>query len=281
MKYEYVYKSSDGVRHVGEMIAPSRDEAFQTLRAKGIRPIKVTAADGSKENGEVRVVGVRKRVTVVLVVVSIALGMTFGSYYVTRTNEPYLTDNAAVEFVQPAHQAIKIAKPLPRQMIQGDRSRIENLPTNLFSTVAEAYLARFAEPGRDFGGVIASTLATNDVALLEMLNAPIHIAADEFSEHLDLKRITAGIKREMRQYIRGGGTPQEYLTELVMRQQKEISYRRKASQKLAQMITGENADLQAAYDYWLKANAQLQSMGIYPLPLPEALLNLQTPLGFD
>ncbi len=50
------------------MNASSREEVFETLRAKGIKAIKVVAADGSKANGEVR--GVRKRAVVALVILA-------------------------------------------------------------------------------------------------------------------------------------------------------------------------------------------------------------------
>ena len=48
MKYTYAYKTSDGVRHEDSMNASSREEVFTALRGKGIKAIKVTAADGSK-----------------------------------------------------------------------------------------------------------------------------------------------------------------------------------------------------------------------------------------
>lgn len=54
MKYTYAYKTSDGTRHEAVMNAESREAVFATLRAKGIKAIKVVAADGSKANGEVR-----------------------------------------------------------------------------------------------------------------------------------------------------------------------------------------------------------------------------------
>ena len=54
MKYTYAYKTPDGVRHEDSMNASSREEVFSALRAKGIKAIKVVAADGSKANGEVR-----------------------------------------------------------------------------------------------------------------------------------------------------------------------------------------------------------------------------------
>ena len=59
MKYTYAYKTSDGVRHEDSMNAASREEVFAELRKRGIKAIKVVAADGSKANGKVR--GVRKR----------------------------------------------------------------------------------------------------------------------------------------------------------------------------------------------------------------------------
>ena len=46
MKYTYAYKTSDGVRHEDSMNASSRDEVFAELRKRGIKAIKVVAADG-------------------------------------------------------------------------------------------------------------------------------------------------------------------------------------------------------------------------------------------
>ena len=171
--------------------------------------------------------------------------------------------------------------PLPRQVIQGDRRRIENVPTNLFGSSAEMYLSKFAEPGRDFGGIVSTGLVTNDVQLMELLNAPIYTTDNEFTEYVDLKRITAGIKREMRNYIRAGRTQQEYLGELVKRQQLEIGQRKKAEKKLQALISDKNTDKANLYDFWIKANAQLQSMGIYPLPLPDELRDYQMSFDLD
>ena len=47
MKYTYAYKTSDGVRHEASMDAPSREAVFESLRAQGIKAIKLVAADGS------------------------------------------------------------------------------------------------------------------------------------------------------------------------------------------------------------------------------------------
>ncbi len=277
MRYEYAYKTSDGKRHVEEMEAPSREAVFAALREKGIKAIKVVATDGSKANGEVRVMGVKKRVVFALVAIAVAA---------TASLVLFLDDGAeSVAQPQSAEEqpVMKVATPLPRQMIQGDRKRIENLPTNMFANVAETYLSKFAEPGRDFGGIVASGLAESDEELMKILAEPIYVASDEFTEHIDLKRITAGIKREMRAYMAAGYPAADYLAELVTRQNMEIEQRKKAEKKLKDLVdeAKKDGDKQEAYDFWLKANAQLQSMGIYPLPLPEALRTFQPEFDFD
>ena len=141
------------------------------------------------------------------------------------------------------------------------------------------------------------------------------MASNELTEHIDLKRIVTGMKREMRAYLAGGGTVDGYLAELEKRQRLEISYRERAEQKLNELLsdvsgqaarsTGDNGRdkrdppagrarspsaplsentsdaLNAAYAYWLKANAQLQAMGIYPLALPDVLRSYQMSLDIE
>jgi hypothetical protein len=148
------------------------------------------------------------------------------------------------------------------------------------------------------------------------LREPIRIASTDFTEVVDLKRIVTGMKREMRAYIAGGGTVEQYLAELEKRQRLEISYRDNAERRLTEMLNGQDArspsatgpdaakmaaphtggttasgqdarsrsgqeSLKAAYAYWLKANAQLQAMGIYPLALPDALRSYQMSLDIE
>ena len=86
MKYTYVYKTSEGVRCVDSMDALSRDEVFAALRARGIRPIKVVAADGSKANGEIR--GVRKRVVTALVAASVLLTVVLVTFLDRKAPPP-------------------------------------------------------------------------------------------------------------------------------------------------------------------------------------------------
>ena len=171
--------------------------------------------------------------------------------------------------------------PLPRQEIHGNRRRLEIAPTNLFDTAIETYLSKFSEPGRQVTGV--DSPPDDDLRvkeLLAVLDVPIHFADDEYTEFVDLKRITAGIKKEMADFIRGGNTPGEYFKALEERQRIEVSHRAKAEKRLKEMVS-TSAEPAQAYDFWLKANAQLQSMGIYPLPLPDTLRDYQFNLNID
>ena len=84
MKYTYAYKTSDGVRHEDSMNASSREEVFAELRKRGIKAIKVVAADGSKANGEVR--GVRKR-TVAIIVAAVSIIVAIFVNSVTKRSD--------------------------------------------------------------------------------------------------------------------------------------------------------------------------------------------------
>ena len=180
-----------------------------------------------------------------------------------------------------------VAQPLPRQTIPGDRTRIEVARNSAFKSPAETYLARYAEPGRQSQMSRPQSLAET---FKTGLKEHIRIASTDFTEVVDLKRMVTGMKREMRAYLAGGGTVDGYLAELERRQKLEISYRERAEQKLAEMLAGASRpsaglaspdSLRAAYAYWLKANAQLQAMGIYPLALPDALRSYQMSLDIE
>lgn len=250
------------------MNASSRDEVFIELRKRGIKAIKVVAADGSKANGEVR--GIRKRV--VLAIVCFAAIVTGSVVYM-------LTSNDAGSIAPKAHNSssnkMRNASPLPRQMIPGDRGRITEAAASLESA-PERLLAAFAEPGRPLVALDGKTPTEAEFAAI--LQKPLKIAEDELTESVDLKRIVTRIKGDLRRYLAAGGTAEDFVSELIKRQKQEIAYREKAEDKLREMLKGDNTK---AYDFFLKANAQLQSMGIYPLPLPDSLRKYQNTLDFD
>ena len=135
MKYTYAYKTSDGIRHEDSMNASSREEVFAELRRRGIKAIKVVAADGSKANGEVR--GVRKRAVAVLVALAAVCAGVVAYFGGTRT--------AAVVA---ANSAISS----PRHQIYGDPAIMEPIERGDFGDIlsreGDKMLAIFAQPGK-------------------------------------------------------------------------------------------------------------------------------------
>lgn len=268
MKFSYAYKSSDGVRHEALIDAGSREDAFAELRKQGIRPIKVVAQDGSRANGAPA--RPRKR-WIALAALASALAAGAITWFLAPDSDVISGgDKNLIE---------KVALSLPRQMINGNRDRIEQLPDGFFANNAEAFLAHFAEPGRPFK-IEPSDVLTIDTAKTAMTNV-IRYSESEFTERIDLKRIVVGLKHEMGNYIRGGGSIEDYVQALINRQQTEIAYRSEANSTLEKLLKDAKSNPVSAYDFWLKANAKLQSMGIYPIPLPESLRSYQMSLPFE
>lgn len=272
--FVYYYKTPDDARHEGEIEAPDRDAAFAALRARGIRAIKVEPKGWVTGKGYAGA-GRRGLVAVALAVAAVAGVLAF--LLGRRVTEDGLAETVVVTEQGPVRLAP--AAPLERQAIQGSRQRIEGAPTNLFATAEEVYLSRFAEPGRPLPSGLPWTPAED--AFRRCLKEPIRVASSDYTEHVDLKRIVAGMKREAAAYLAGGGTAAGYFAELVRRQKMEIAYREKALSHLEGLLARNPPDCAGAYAYWLKANAQLKSMGIYELPLPEGLRAYQLSAGLD
>lgn len=281
-KFVYYWKTPDNARHEGEIDAPDREVAFARLRERGIRAIKVEPKGWETGHGYR---GVRKRAVAACLIAAVAVTGVVAFWGGTRSAAP--GEGVVVIDTPQGPVTSQVAQPLARQQIPGDRFRLTHLPTNLFNSAAEMMLARYAEPGRPFGDV--PFVATNEFAAA--LKEPIRIASNEFTEYVDLKRIVTGMKREMKAYLAGGGTVEQYLAELTKRQRLEIAYREKAERRLEELLPAKPAAktggasssdaLSAAYAYWLKANAQLKSMGIYELPLPDELRTYQQTVDLD
>jgi len=273
-RFRYAYREGSGKRLEAEISAESRDAVFAALRKRGIRPIKVVALDGSKANGEqlVRPLWMRAGIWAVVVLLAIVLGVA--AFLAGRNGMPGGETSVA------GHDGVgsTIATPLTRQTIPGNRMRIADAMNSAFDTQTEKALAQFAEPGREF---YLSEAQPSQEDLKKALATPLMFGSSELSETIDLKRIVSGMKRELSGYIAAGGTWDDYLEQLVKRQKLEISYRQSAYLKIHAALDDDKPDKAKAYDIWLKANAQLQSMGIYPLPLPDTLRDYQFNLNID
>ena len=326
MRFTYTYRSSDGQRHSGEIEAESRDAAFGKIRAEmGVKPIKVVAAGGEdgcdgaqpemKRRDAASPRGAARWVAGGVLIAAVIAG---GAWWWTArrgagdATAPRGAGDAVSQPESAPYQVmtpqgvvtVTVATPLPRQMIPGNRQRVGEAAASLAHPV-ERLLARFAEPGRAVDAPTGEKPTEDEFTAC--LREPVRVASTDFTETVDLKRIVAGMKREMRAYLAGGGTVGQYLAELAKRQRLEISYRENAEQKLTAMLEaarqgagktasvqqqgagvtasvqqqGAETALRKAYDYWLKANASLKSMGIYELPLPDALQAYQAGLDLD
>ena len=252
MKYTYAYKTSDGVRHEDTMDAASREEVFEALRAKGIKAIKVVAADGSKANGEVR--GVRKRAVAALVTLA-AIGAGVIAYIGgERTGAATAADPDVAS---------------PRHQIYGDPAVMEGLERGDFKAClpreGDRMLAMFAQPGRYMCAksanprLPAATFA--DYAAHEL--APendIPITPTDPREICELKQIVNGMREEMREYLaNGNGTPKSFWRRLNERTEEEMRIYERTRREL---------EKETSLEAWEEKNNALRRLGLRTIPNP-------------
>ena len=253
MKYTYAYKTSDGVRHEDSMNAASRDEVFIELRKRGIKAIKVIAADGSKANGEVH--GVRKRVVAALIsLVSIGVGVVA------------FVGGSRTSAERSSAQAAAFETDTTRRQIIGDVAIIEKGIRNGWSDVleleGERFLASFAIPG-----VKAGQRSTSEKEFAAALENKCVATPSDALEARQIKAMVEGMKGEARRYIAAGGTIVEYGKRLTERQDAEIAiYNRvKADIEKARKTMPEEIFIA----YWEKRNDELRNLGIKTVGLSD------------
>ena len=231
------------------MNAASREEVFAELRKRGIKAIKVVAADGSKANGEVR--GVKKRIVaalVVLVAAAVGIAAYFGGIRTGGTAEPsFATDQT-------------------RRQIIGDAAIIEkgirNGWADVFELEGERFLASFAIPG-----VKAGQRNTSEKEFALALEVKCEIDSSDSLEARQIKAMVEGMKNEARSYIAAGGTIVEYGKRLTERQDAEITVYNRVKADLDKARTSMPDD--AFIAYWEKRNDELRNLGIKTVGLGE------------
>ena len=256
MKYTFAYKTSDGVRHEDSIEAASRDEVFEVLRERGIRPIKVVAADGSKANGEVH--GLRKRAVFALVALAALVAGVVAYFGGERTG---------------AATAANSATSAPRHQIYGDPATMEGLERGDFAAVlprvGDQMLAVFAQPGKlmcarganprllDAAMEAAFTGYAKDELSAER---DIAIDAGEERELRELKQIVNGIREEMRYYLaNGNGTPRSFWRRLNERTAQEMQIYERTRREL---------EKETSEEVWEQKNEALRRLGLRTIPNP-------------
>lgn len=256
MKYTYAYKTSDGVRHEDSLDAGSRDEAFAVLRGRGIRPIKVVAADGSKANGELH--GVRKGVVAGLVVLAALVAGVVAYLGGERTAAPTAANPAASA---------------PRHQIYGDPAVVSAFERGDFADAlprdGDRLLAMFAQPGKLMcaRGVDTRRMPAEDMAAFaRYAEAELAVERDvaidpaDPREVAELKQIVNGMRGEMREYLaNGNGTPRSYWRRLNERTAQEIHIYDRTRREL---------EKESSEDVWERKNDALRRLGLRTIPNP-------------
>ena len=246
MKYTYAYKSSDGSRHEASMDAESREAVFESLRKKGIRPIKVIAEDGSKANGEIR--GVRRRVVGVAAVLAAIVAVIATSLY-NRVSAPPLPEFESGQ---------------TRRQIIGDTAIIDKgIATgwsDVFPEEGDRFFASFAIPG-----VRAGQRNTTVEEIKAALDRDVEVSDSDGLEARQVKSMVAGMKAEARAYINAGGSIVDYGKRLTERQDAEIAIYERAKAEIDHARKTMSQDDFIAL--WEGRNDQLRNLGIKLVPL--------------
>ena len=262
MKFTYAYKTSDGVRHEAAMDAESREAVFAALRQRGIKAIKVVAADGSKANGEIR--GIRKRVLVASV---IGAAFVAGALAFVAANR----DAKGLTF---GVTALPLDNTTRRQVI-GDTAIIEKgIRTgwaDVFELEGERFLASFAIPGVPAGQrstTVEEIQKALDSPWREVSDTPRQLLPSDSLEARQIRAMVEGMKDEARRFVKAGGSIAQYGRLLVQRQEEEIAYYNRAK---AEIEAAQKAKMPAAQlnDLWEKRNESLRQMGVKLVPMPE------------
>ena len=254
MTYTFAYKTSDGKRHEDAMDAPSREAVFESLRARGIRPIKVVAADGSKANGE-QEEGRSKRgrswryAAFVVLVSFISLVSLLSLRSLLPNGNP---PAPAFETAQTRRYPIGDAAVVEKGILTGW--------SDVFPEEGERFFASFAVPG-----VKAGQRNTTVEELSAALKREVAASPGDGMEARQIKAMVEGMKAEARAYVAAGGNLVEYGRRLTERQDAEIAiYERAKADLEAARASKSEGDLVA---YWEALNDRLRNLGIRLLPL--------------
>ena len=231
MRFLYQYRTSENELRHGVVKASDRDSAFAALRAQGIRPSKVEEAPGLLN----KLFGKGKRWMAIVVLAHLA---AIGWWLAVSEREPDWEE---------------------RSQIYGDPVLIKELSADnwaaVFENEGDRFLAAYAVPGRE----VAELLPPKDAALVMKGSIPIEEEDGEVVRKI--KRIVNGMKREMREYVRDGGTPEGYFRRLAIRQKAE-----------AQVLSSAERALRNERDpaKWSERNRQLRAMGL-PMLEPDEI----------
>ena len=245
MKFAYAYKTPDGTRHEDTFEAKSREEVFSSLRANGVKPIKVW---------EIHSRFYVSRRTRVIILLAVALAASLVYILVAPPPEPSAKRQVS-------------GTTAPRHQIYGDPATWENIERDGFSSVfkcdGDRILALYAIPGKAVSGTLGLSRGAVLKALADCKDKDIVVEESDVAEAIELKRIVQGMKEELRWYVADGvGTVETYLYRLCERQEEEV-----------RIFERTSVELESNPDEKLREerNAALRAMGLRTIPRKRAV----------
>ena len=254
MKFVFEYKTKDNERRSGEISAASRQGVYAELKKQGIKPYKVELAPGLAN--WLLSLGKRTAAIVILCAAVVAVGYL----WIGSKDEAEEFKDKAVAFSD------KFENKTRRQVI-GDSAIIEKGVrtgwADIFPEEGERFWASFAIPG-----VPAGQRNTTEAEINAALSRQVFPTDSDGLEARQIKSMVEGMKDELREFMRDGGSIREFGAALVERQEAEIGYYNRTKGELETLKNAGTPakDLEAL---WEKRNDELRQMGIKLVSLPE------------
>ena len=245
MKFLYEYQDKANKRHKGTLNAATRADAYATLKEQGIKPIHCEEAPGffnllfgkGKRWIAIGVLAIAC-VTLVVIIRSTPSPSTYTSFDDT-TRRQILGDAAIIE--------------------KGIRTGW----SDVFELEGDRFFASFAIPGVK-AGVGTSNVAEIEKALAERVEP----TQDDGVEFRQIKAMVEGMKNELRQFIRDGGSIRAYGRKLAMRQDAEIAIYTRAKTELETLAKSGVSETELE-ELWERRNDELRAMGVRLISMPE------------
>lgn len=249
MKFVYQYRTSDNVQHRGEIVAASREAAFVALKARGIRPGWMDEAPGFFN----KLFGKGKRWLAIGVLSLVSVGLIWTLYQIRVATDR--KENGALD----------------RRQLLGDASVIargsETDWAGVFTRSSDRFLARYVQPGVPVRLPNSEELEDVLEELGSTMSDSILPEPADLDEMKQVKRIVAGIRQELAEFVRDGGTVKQYVDRLVQRQQYETVLRNRAKKGLADVRQSQSHE--AYIEEWKRVNLELRKFGLALIPLVE------------
>lgn len=242
MEFVYQYRTSDNTVHVGRIASSDRESAFRSLRACGIKPMRLDVAPGLFNS----LFGRGKRwlaIAFLFILTSVLLAVLVKD----REEFRYASEERAQIFADPSA--------LQKHIADGWQSAM--------GSAGDAWFARHARPG--------FVCQCNGCNYPQISATPIPVHKSDSEEVSKMKRMVNRMKREYEAYCAEGGLAQDYQLLCCRRLSIEKTIADNVADEMSRLEKNMKDDNRLEImKEWEKKNVSLRSLGLQTIPLPEA-----------